>query len=356
MDFANYHPRMLPLLIERKVFAGDPFFLVDIGCSGGIDGLWRRFGDHLHAVGFDPQQNECARLRASEKNPNVRYEACASGLADDHEFIRRRRHQETSFDRYYNPLQRSSAAAMWSLGGQVQSNVVGEALTNRKVALSDWVRQHDIQNIDFIKIDTDGSDLEATVSCEAVIRPCGVLGFLIETPFTGSAQDTANSFHNIDRFMRRQGFLLYQMDIRRYSRAVLPAEFVYPIPAQTVSGQIDSADAIYLRDGAADDYAKIWGEELSATKLLKLAALYELFQVPDCAAELILRHAARVEPLVDLEALLDRLTPPLNGQRLHYRDYVKLFTDRPESFFPKTTLKTAAKSLFGPILRRIGFR
>ena len=50
------------------------FTLFDVGCSGGLDPAFRRFGERLRAFAFDPDIEECARLRAAETLPGVRYE------------------------------------------------------------------------------------------------------------------------------------------------------------------------------------------------------------------------------------------------------------------------------------------
>jgi len=203
-----------------------------------------------------------------------------------------------------------------------------------KISLEDFVRSEGIRDVDFIKTDTDGHDLEVLVSAESAIRECGVLGIMVETNFHGSYGDTANSLHNIDRFMKRHGLMLYGMSHYRYSRASLPAQFVYAAPYQTSSGQPMWGDFVYLRDGAADDYAAIWGDQLSIPKLLKLACLYDLFNVPDCAAELINHHRARLAEVCEPQALLDALTPTLNGRQLNYTDYVDEFVRSFESFYP----------------------
>ncbi len=335
MDFANYQAPMLRFLVAQRVFADEPFFLVDVGCAGGIDALWRIFGDQLAGVGFDPQQSEVARLRAGESNPSIEYVAALVGLGEEHEFHRRRRLSQSQKARPLYPYERSSAAALKGTTIPEQSNVTNENMTEVKMTISDYARSSGIGRIDFIKIDTDGADFEATMSATGIIRPCGVLGFLIETPFSGSHEDTENSFHNIDRFMRQQGFFPYTMALRQYSRAALPARFVYDIPAQTRSGQLTWADTVFLRDGASAGYDEIWGgEALEPVALLKLAALYELFGVPDCAAELIVAHRERIGGVVDPDRLLDLLTPPLDGERLAYRDYVDVFRSDPRRFFP----------------------
>ena len=357
MEFANYEPRMLRYLVEQCVFGTQPFVLFDVGCAGGIDALWRIFGDQLSAVGFDPQQSEIERLGRNESNPDIKYVPALIGLPNNHEFQIRAGQNARAADRYFDPLPRSSAAARWNSGGAQQSNVIGEKLTPTKIGISEYAKSCGIKTIDFVKIDTDGSDLEAAISASEIIRPCGVLGFMIEAPFTGSYQDTANSFHNIDRFMRRQGFMLYVLAQRAYSRAALPAPFVYDIPAQTVSGQVHWADAVYLRDGAAAGYGEIWGQELSTVALLKLATLYELFRLPDCAAELIVMHHGRMASLVNPDKLLDLLTPPLNGKKLSYQDYIATFRNLPEQFFPSGGAAQHSlpiqHNLFGRLLNRL---
>ena len=38
------------------------FTHIDVGCSGGIDPVWRVFGPRLRAVAFDASLDECERL------------------------------------------------------------------------------------------------------------------------------------------------------------------------------------------------------------------------------------------------------------------------------------------------------
>jgi len=344
MDNGNYNSRIVAELVQRAILRDEPFTLIDVGCSGGIDPLWRQFGGDLVAHGFDPQQTECRRLQAQETNPWNRYHACYVGLPPDHPFKRAEQAERGAVEAsYWHPIWRSSAAATWGAPQPTskisqscvhrQSNVLFEDLTTERIGIAEFAARERLSDIDFIKIDTDGADLEALTSAVDVFRPCCVLGVMIETPFTGSHHATANSFHNIDRLMKNHGFMLYQMSVNRYSRSVLPARFVYTIAAQTVSGQPIWGDLVYLRDGASADYARIWGEKLSPAKLLKLAALYDLFSLPDCAAELLMSCRRQIRTLVPVDALLDSLTPALNGRQVSHAEYLKAFADDPTSFF-----------------------
>jgi hypothetical protein len=65
------------------------FALVDVGCSGGIEPIWRLFGERFAAIGFDASVSECRRLATEETSPNVHYVAGFVGLPADHPFARR---------------------------------------------------------------------------------------------------------------------------------------------------------------------------------------------------------------------------------------------------------------------------
>jgi len=338
----NYGPKMLQYLVELEIFRQERFSLIDVGCSGGIHPAWRLFKDQLEAYGFDPKKIDCANLSNQEENPNVKYFACWVGLDEDHEFLKQKKTQlseNAAYFTYFNPWTRLScwsAEQSQSQSGQSKPTTSTDAsLADRKISISQFVHDRGIRNIDLIKIDTDGTDLEVAISCEDIIRKCNLLGFMIESRYIGSFHDTESNFPNIDRFMRRNGFCLFAMSVHSYSRADLPAQFEYPMIAKTVSGQPMWGDLVYLRDAASPEYSTIWGSELSTVKLLKLACLFELFSLPDCTAELINKYSQRISNIVDTRKLLDLLTPPLNGKILSYEEYNKRFREEPTSFFPK---------------------
>ncbi len=354
MENANYHPRAVPLLRDTLFFAPERFMLFDVGCSGGIDPLWRSFGNHLQAHGFDPQQDECRRLAGLETNPDVHYHAAYVGLEDSHPYHLRKRTIPRSSHYYHWDWSRSSASFAHQLHADFpqQSNSLNTTLCDRKISLAKFALDAQVDSIDFIKTDTDGHDYEVLLSAEEIIQRCGVLGFHVECNFTGSAHESENSFHNIDRFMREQGFNLYGLSTNRYSRRHLPAPFKYRLLAQTVSGQVIWGDALYLRDGASQHYREVWGEDLPLGKLVKLAMIYELCGLPDCAVELVLKHEAQFRGIMELDRLLDALTPRLVGRSVGYRQYMAAFKTRMDSFMPQATPAPQPRSLLRRCLHR----
>jgi hypothetical protein len=339
MGTKNYAPAMT-LSLERAALPGfAPFTLIDVGCSGGLNSLWRSFGSSLHAFGFDPDGAECERLQRSEMNPNVRYFPLAVGLPATHEFHRKKAQEDGARNSYcdsgflrssaFDPRFRPAPPAPVPNGAAQAPAVTPPA----RIGLCEFFEQQALQDVDFIKTDTDGSDFEALLSAEACLTSHGILGFMVECVFQGSASESSNTFHTIDRFMKRHGFMIYDMEVNRYSRAQLPSPFVYNFPAQTLGGQPLWGDVIFLRDLVAPEYGPAL-PAMSPGKILKLACLYEIFGIPDCAVELILRFHDRISPLIDPAALLDLLTPSPDGQAVPYRDYIRALSANPKRLFP----------------------
>lgn len=341
MDNAQYDPTLVPYIVRRGALVRNPFVVIDVGCGMGIDPLWRLFEPYLQAHGIDPQVSEIGRLRRAERNRDVRYHAALVGLPDDDDYHRQRAIDRGRDSPYFHPFARSSGALAskraTEAGGRSLSELNTwslEELTDDKLSLSEFIRQLGLHDVDFVKTDTDGSDLEVLLSARDAVRETGILGFMVEASYNAPPNDTESSLPNIDKLLRQQGFLVYALSVNRYSRASLPAPFVFDVLAQTTFGQAMWGDIVYLRDAASPDYVEIWGEELSAHKLLKLACLYELFQAPDCAAELLLAHDRTLRELIDVDEALDLLTPPLGGKSVSYQEYIAAFDRDPYQLYP----------------------
>ena len=338
MEYVNDDPPMVRNVVRSGALARDPLMLFDVGCGLGIDDAWRLFEPSLVVHGFDPQVDEIERLRAKERNPEVAYHAMSVGLPDEHPFVVRRL-QEQDRESQFNPWPRLSTAQAVDRVTSAGPTELDETndwsrrkLAAREVSLSEFVREEGIDSIDIVKTDTDGRDLEVLHSlAEDLARLC-VLGVVVEVPYIGSEAETSNTFHNVDRLLRKHGFHLWTLTVNRYSRAALPAPFAQPALAETTWGQAIWGDIVYLRDAVGPVQTRFG--ELSPTKLLKLACLCELFRTPDAAAEILVERRETLAPLVDVDRLLDALTPRLGRTQVGYSDYVVAFEADPTSFYP----------------------
>jgi FkbM family methyltransferase len=308
--------------VESGVFADDPLFVVDVGASRGIDRHWHEFGDQLRAVGFDPLVTEVDRLNAGA-TPGVRYEAAwvtcrepatTDGLPSTQFFER-------------TSAVRAAEIARFDYGREHNNAGAPVVLSTSRIVLDEHFDPDDRQRIDFLKVDTDGGDFDVLRGAEEILRQGGVLGLAVEAQFHGPVSSDANVFSNVDRFLRGFGFGLFDLEVNRYSRSALPAEFVLDIPAQTVTGQVSWGEAIYFRDLGDPDYESTWGFRPSDVDVLKLICLFEIFGLPDCAAELVLEYGELVGNGATRSEFLDVLATEQAGATRSFADLHQRFAE-----------------------------
>ena len=321
------------------------FQLVDVGCSGGIDRQWRRLGRGLHAIGIDADVAEIQRLRAAERNPGVTYLNAFAGIAPDHAIAIKKKGKP---DLERNPWPRLSTARYMEIAYPKHKEVTDKekrsanlwpesrlANPESPVIVPEYVKSAGIAGLDFLKIDVDGKDFDILQTFDQALAELGVLGVGIEVRFWGSHEETDGAFHNVDRFLKAQGFELFNLSIRRYSTAALPSRFSGRAPGATETGRVHQGDAMYARDlgsGLYDEFAK----RLTGEKVLNLAAIFAVFDLPDCAAELALKFRSVLAPVCDVDKVLDLLAAQARrtgtARAGSYRELMEDFERRPLEF------------------------
>jgi hypothetical protein len=295
----THFARLVGDALEREFFT-----LVDVGCGGGLDDAWRAFGPRLRALGLDSDGHEMQRLQAAEGNPHVQYRAA---MIDGGAWAGAGR----------DPWARLAIAEWKDMnavlpaysGGAAPAASVEIAST---VALPEAIAQAGFDRVDFLKMDVDGPDFGILCTLDRALEELDVLGVGVEVNFIGSGDANENSFHNTDRWLRRHGFDLFDLSTRRYCTRALPGRTRLPYPAETHIGRLFQGDAVYFRDLCAPAQAEA-AAKASPEQLAKLAALYSLFGLPDCAAEVLVAFRARLEPMLDVAKGLDLLAAEAQG-------------------------------------------
>ena len=311
---------------------------MDVGASGGIDQFWSCFGSSLKAVGFDPLIAEVDRLNKASKQPGIRYEAAFVGCTDYDNLFPLSLRQDIIASKNNSSFQgtsaaRASEAMRMNYLKEVHNAGAEVRLAERHISLDDYVQQSGIRSVDFVKIDTDGHDIEVILGAKQMLRTQEVLGICIEAQMHGASHPYSNTFANIDGLLREWGFSLFDLDLWRYSRRSLPDKFVYRIPAQTVTGQVQWGEAVYFRDLARPDYEQMHGFAAGLEKKIKLACLFELYGLPDCSAQVLDQLLQQTGDRF-FSTLLDELVSHYRGSRLSYSKFLEQFDADPKRFFP----------------------
>jgi FkbM family methyltransferase len=322
----------------------EPFVLLDIGCSGGIDPAWEAFGERLTAYAFDPNVEEVERLRARETSQTVTYEEAFVGVPDWHplynqmqcgDFFRRspwnRLSVAKSLEYRLRKVQSESNAALTKLNQWSKT-----ALTPRTVYIPEYLNRREVSNVDFVKLDIDGADFIVLQTLFETPLHSQMLGMLLEVNFYGSEEGGHHTFHNTDRLMRKMGFELFDLSVRTYSSSALPWPYTIAAPAQTTNGRPLQGDALYMRDLTADAALATSGD-FSWDKLAKLVALFSISRHYDQAAEVLEAFSDRLREHLDVEMLLDilarKIQKPLKTN-LSRGEYLKAYRDDHPMFYP----------------------
>ncbi|MDP8207383.1 MAG: FkbM family methyltransferase [Candidatus Electryonea clarkiae] len=332
--------QVLPLteeILRLGVFRDSNIFLVDVGASGGIGHRWLNYGNELIAIGYEPDIAEVERCNKLSPSAKIRYVDAYVGSPFQsnlvaHSLVVPTGKDFTNFNNNINTYFRSSACytARYNRKRNEAQNSNPPQMATRRVSL-DTDLQDTPYPANFIKIDTDGYDYDVLLGARNLLSRNTLLGVEIECQFHGPVCTNSNIFSNIDLLLRENGFSLFDMDLKRYSRSTLPRSFLYRI-AETTEGQLLWSQALYFRDYGDPDYEKKWSLEPTIKDVLKLATMLESYGLEDCASELFLKYRDKLEGTVDVEHCLNLLTPLMNYQKVTYREYVDTFEENPNVF------------------------
>lgn len=314
----------------------DVFYVLDVGASGGVEDHWLlHFGDQFFADGFDPLVREISLLNR-EAPSNVKYwDAFIDGglllrhVTSPHpEDVRL-----TAFDR--TTASEFGRIKSQNYGQQVFNR--GEALefTSTRFSIDEFIRQHERPRPNFIKVDTDGSDLPVLLGASESLSDYACLGVQVECQFHGRPGSEGNTFANIDNLLRLKGFRIFHLDAWRYSRVDLPSEFVYSIAAQTSNGGLQWGEALYLRDPVTDgEFKQLLSE--SPSLLIKYLSLTIAMGQLDLTASAIneVKDGADSSLASVLSHTLNSLARCCDPSVESYDEHQEKFTQRPESFMP----------------------
>jgi len=212
-------------------YAGSPFVHVDVGARGGIDRRWSPFKKHFQTVLVEADEaayQELIAAAASDATLNPIFAALHNAPGTIKFHITRKGECSSVIPPNREILDRFPDSNRFD----VVSTISLEATTLDLV-----LQKHGINEIDFLKIDAQGSTLPILEGSREALE--GAYGVEVETEFLPMYQGQT-LFNQVDCFMRSSGFELF--DINR---------FYWKRPnggsVGRRRGQLIFGDALYLR-------------------------------------------------------------------------------------------------------------
>jgi FkbM family methyltransferase len=268
-----------------------PLTLVDVGARGGVKHDWQAARRHLRVLGFEPDRREYDRLVAAARSTGSRDAYFNVALHDRRGSIPLYLARDRGLSSIFEPdrafLDAFPEAHRFDL----------EEVENVEVdTLDDQLATRRIDDVDFIKADTQGSELFVLKGASQALAR-SALGVEVEVEFTPIYRGQP-TFADVDAFMRGLGYLLFDLKPCYWKRA---AGWTLGGPY----GQIVWADALYLRSvpGLRDALAAM-PHERRRSKVLRAISVALLYGYADYALELSRSFDDVLSP--DDRALIER--------------------------------------------------
>jgi FkbM family methyltransferase len=203
--------------------------IVDIGASGGVDPRWEETGAPIKWILFEPDPREYHRLKSSSTNNFI---VLNSALSDKKGKIKLNLCKKQMVSSVYTPNFK-----FLELFPDKERFEVIEKIEINTDTLSSQLKIHNIDEVDFIKIDTQGYELSILQGGGKYIE--GSIGLEIEVEFEQIYEDQP-LFNDIDNFVRGYGFTLF--DLKRYYWKRRGSK-----GTGNQKGQLIFGDALYLK-------------------------------------------------------------------------------------------------------------
>ncbi|SVE51316.1 uncharacterized protein METZ01_LOCUS504170, partial [marine metagenome] len=217
-----------------RVFENDPLVVVDVGARKGFEKHWDHYRDQIKLIGFEPNKDSFEDCVQRKSNAQTTYYPYAlDRYKGDKDLYITSYLSSCSFIEFDEDV-------VNRFGLEDQLKVVG---TERvpTIDLDTFVNENNMESIDFIKLDTEGSELDIIKGGEKTLS--SVLGLSVEVEFVKFHKGQP-LFSDVDQYLRAIGFELYDLDLNRSSRKVLTQY----ASANLDIGQIFFAQALYLRN------------------------------------------------------------------------------------------------------------
>ena len=181
----------------RQYYEQYPLALVDIGASGGLQKHWRPARKHLRVIGFEPDQRAYSDLinTAGSKFTEYLNIGVYKEKASLDFYLGRKQEVSSMFKPNRGLLDRFPEAERFDILETVQIDT--DSLDNQ-------FREHQIRDVDFIKMDAQGSELYILQGAEGLLKDT-VVGLEIEVEFAEIYQGQP-LFQEVDSFVKGFGF------------------------------------------------------------------------------------------------------------------------------------------------------
>lgn len=269
------------------------FTLVDVGAMEGIARKWHFLSGFMRVFAFEPDKREFTKLKSNSSVTYFNY--VLYSRSQDLEFYITKRPGESSI---YKP----NMHVLSEFEDTDRFDVVNvEHLPCERIrTLDSFIKEGLITDIDFVKLDTQGSELKILEGSQGYAIP-KIFAMEVEAEFI-QIYEAQPLFGDVNEFMAKQGFQL--IDLRR---AYWKRKDYYDYPGK---GQLVFADALYFKkiDKVFEELNILRDKAYAKSKIYKIILLCVTYGMFDYAVT-IAKESRKLQyiPPPEYEGLLSRI-------------------------------------------------
>ena len=262
-----------------------PIEILDIGAKGSIPRELYSISDIINITGFEPNQDEFIRLNSLE---NINYLPFAIGKENIEESLYITKYPSSTS---LYKIDEDIVSRFWDYENL---QVVKEEKI-KCVNLNFLLENKKINQPNFLKIDVEGAEYDVLEGASEIISNDSCLGIKIEcrfdTWYVNSKNIPNKTFSEIDIYLRKFGYKLYDLKTFNHGRKSLNHTYTLMNKGETVPGgstkygQISVCDAIYFKDPVLKNNNLRF--DTKDPNLIKMAILMDVYSQFDSAAEIL---------------------------------------------------------------------
>ena len=206
-----------------------PFVIADIGAAGGLNDRWSDLGSSIAPILFEPEEEAYGNLiKVHQDN----YIIIRKALYREKETITLYICRKAEVSSIYKP----NMDLINNFFNPERFEILGEDYLEADT-LSNQLKQNDVKKLDFIKIDTQGSELEILKGSYNLFDD--LIGIEVEVEFSELyiGQPLFSDVHN---YISNKGFTLYDIKRQYWKRRLHNGNIAN-------KGQLIFGDALYIK-------------------------------------------------------------------------------------------------------------